>query len=203
MECGKVYLVCVCVIIGGCRHTGIVVYGKEWFFGGDGIQYVSPGGTMMGPPHKVEDLGTTEIPQDLFVEYLKDVKDKFNSLTYDLFNNNCNSFSNELCQFLTSHTIPDYITNLPKEILETPFGAQLQPMLANMRGVTGTPSTQITQPSQPPPPPSPSTQDDREGSIKRIVSYGFTRSEASEELDNCNGDADKALRQLYNKATRF
>ena len=24
------------------RHTGIVVYGKEWFFGGDGIMHVPP-----------------------------------------------------------------------------------------------------------------------------------------------------------------
>ena len=24
------------------RHTGIVVYGKEWFFGGEGIMHVPP-----------------------------------------------------------------------------------------------------------------------------------------------------------------
>lgn len=38
---------------------------------------------------------------------------------YDLFHHNCNTFSNEVAQFLTSQTIPGYITDLPKEVLET------------------------------------------------------------------------------------
>lgn len=37
--------------------------------------------------------------------------------TYDLFNNNCNNFSDKCSQFLTGETIPDYITGLPKEVL--------------------------------------------------------------------------------------
>lgn len=43
----------------------------------------------------------------------------FSGSTYDLFHNNCNSFSNEVAQFLISKTIPSYITNLPQEVLET------------------------------------------------------------------------------------
>ncbi len=38
---------------------------------------------------------------------------------YDLLENNCNSFSNEVAQFLTGKTIPDYIVNLPAEVLST------------------------------------------------------------------------------------
>ena len=38
---------------------------------------------------------------------------------YDLFHHNCNTFSNEVAQFLTSRPIPSYITDLPKEVLET------------------------------------------------------------------------------------
>ena len=26
----------------GCRHTGVVVYGLEYFFGGMGIEYCNP-----------------------------------------------------------------------------------------------------------------------------------------------------------------
>lgn len=43
----------------------------------------------------------------------------FSPQSYDLFHHNCNSFSNELAQFLTSQCIPEYITNLPQEVLET------------------------------------------------------------------------------------
>ena len=35
------------------------------------------GGTIMGPPHKVEVLGETEIPQDIFQEYLFDLGPQF------------------------------------------------------------------------------------------------------------------------------
>lgn len=36
---------------------------------------------------------------------------------YDLLKHNCNSFSNEVVQFLTGRPIPDYIINLPSEAL--------------------------------------------------------------------------------------
>ena len=31
----------------------------------------------MGPPHKVEDLGETQIPQEIFMEYLFDLQAQF------------------------------------------------------------------------------------------------------------------------------
>jgi hypothetical protein len=36
--------------IEGVWHTGIVVFGQEWFFGGGGIQSCPPCGTIMGQP---------------------------------------------------------------------------------------------------------------------------------------------------------
>ncbi len=77
------------------RHTGVVVYGMEYFYGGMGIEYCPPvsyisfqytivlmfyyiqGGTIMGSPHKIEDLGETEIPQDVFMDYIFDLQDQF------------------------------------------------------------------------------------------------------------------------------
>lgn len=35
------------------------------------------GGTVIGPPHKVEDLGETEVPEEVFHDYLKDISDQF------------------------------------------------------------------------------------------------------------------------------
>lgn len=39
--------------------------------------------------------------------------------TYHLLDHNCNTFSNEVAQFLTGKGIPSHITNLPQEILNT------------------------------------------------------------------------------------
>lgn len=38
---------------------------------------------------------------------------------YNLFEHNCNTFSNEVAQFLTGKKIPSYITDLPSEVLST------------------------------------------------------------------------------------
>ena len=52
-------------------HTAIVVYGKEYFFGGSGVQWCSPGTTVMGQPLKVEELGETQVTEELFADYLR------------------------------------------------------------------------------------------------------------------------------------
>lgn len=38
---------------------------------------------------------------------------------YNVFEHNCNAFSNEVAQFLTGKKIPSYITDLPSEVLST------------------------------------------------------------------------------------
>ena len=35
------------------------------------------GGTILGPPDKIEDLGETEVPEDLLYEYLVDLGPQF------------------------------------------------------------------------------------------------------------------------------
>lgn len=39
--------------------------------------------------------------------------------TYNLFKHNCNSFTNEVSNFLVGQDIPKYILDLPEEILQT------------------------------------------------------------------------------------
>lgn len=50
---------------------------------------------------------------------------------YHLFNHNCNTFSNEVAQFLTGKRIPSYITDLPQEVMSTPFGAMIAQFFQN------------------------------------------------------------------------
>lgn len=120
--------------IDGIWHTGVVVFGKEYFYGGMGIEFCAPGGTIMGAPHRVEELGETQIPEEIFQEYLTDLAPQYGPDTYNLLEHNCNTFSNEVAQLLTGNTIPSHITNLPAEVLETPFGAQIRPFLEMLSG---------------------------------------------------------------------
>uniref|UniRef100_A0A3B3XS37 palmitoyl-protein hydrolase n=1 Tax=Poecilia mexicana TaxID=48701 RepID=A0A3B3XS37_9TELE len=150
----------------GIWHTAIVAYGDEFFFGGEGISSCSPGGTMLGPPDTVVELGETEVTEEIFMDYLSSLGETtyrswgpscpllqrsysrssrdfsvkmmnlkpslaclFRGDRYRLFEHNCNTFTNEVAQFLTGRTIPSYITDLPSEVLSTPFGQILRPIL--------------------------------------------------------------------------
>ncbi|XP_026207846.1 desumoylating isopeptidase 1b [Anabas testudineus] len=114
----------------GIWHTAIVVHGKEYFYVGEGINSCSPGGTPLGEPNSIVDLGFTEVPEEIFMEHLTSLEEStYRSDKYNLFEHNCNTFSNEVAQFLTGKKIPSYITDLPSEVLSTPFGQALRPLL--------------------------------------------------------------------------
>ncbi|KAL0461025.1 UNVERIFIED_CONTAM: Desumoylating isopeptidase 1 [Sesamum latifolium] len=92
--------------IEGIWHTGIVVYGNEYYFGG-GIQSAPVGTTPYGTPIRVVDLGVTHVPKDVFE-------------------------INEVAQFLVGASIPEYILNLPNEVLSSPMGAVMLPMIQQL-----------------------------------------------------------------------
>ncbi|XP_011016282.1 PREDICTED: desumoylating isopeptidase 1 [Populus euphratica] len=117
--------------IDGIWHTGVVVYGNEYFFGG-GIQHLPSGTTPYGTPIKVVDLGITHVPQDVFEEYLQEISSRYSAETYSLLTHNCNNFSNEVAQFLVGVTIPEYILLLPNEVMNSPMGALIMPMIQNL-----------------------------------------------------------------------
>lgn len=112
-------------------HTGIVVYGNEYYFGG-GIQHCPAGTTAYGTPMRVVDLGVTHVPKDMFEEYLQEISPRYTAETYSLLTHNCNNFSNEVAQFLVGETIPDYILNLPNEVMSSPMGALMLPMIQQL-----------------------------------------------------------------------
>ncbi|XP_008313040.1 desumoylating isopeptidase 1 [Cynoglossus semilaevis] len=117
-------------VLEGIWHTAIVIHGREYFFGGQGINSCPPGGTPLGEPDSIVDLGRTEVPAELFTDYLASLAEStYSGDKYNLFEHNCNSFSSELAQFLTGRKIPSYITDLPSDILSTPFGQALRPFL--------------------------------------------------------------------------
>ncbi|VDO94116.1 unnamed protein product [Soboliphyme baturini] len=60
----------------GIWHTSVVVYGGEYYYGDSGILCSPPYQTVLGRPTKTMEMGSTEIPQDLFEEYLITVSEE-------------------------------------------------------------------------------------------------------------------------------
>ncbi|XP_046384485.1 uncharacterized protein LOC124154661 isoform X2 [Ischnura elegans] len=91
------------------------------------------GGTVLGTPDRVVKLGESCIPYNLFLEYLLGLgESSFSPGTYNLLKHNCNNFSNEVAQFLCGSPIPKYILDLPDEVLSTPLGQTLRPLLEGL-----------------------------------------------------------------------
>lgn len=119
--------------IDGIWHTGIIAYGREYFYGGAGIESCRPGGTVLGQPDKILKLGTTQVPYSLFLEYIFGLgESSYRPGSYDLFQHNCNNFSDEVSVFLTGRTVPEFILNLPQDVLSTPLGESLRPLLESL-----------------------------------------------------------------------
>ena len=73
----------------------MVVFGREYFYGGMGIQWCNPvsippytnsqfellsfnqGGTMLGQPHKIQEVGETHVSLNLFEEFLQGKQPRF------------------------------------------------------------------------------------------------------------------------------
>ncbi|KAF3341129.1 desumoylating isopeptidase 1 [Carex littledalei] len=132
-------------------HTGIEVYGIEYYFSG-GIQQSPAGATPFGTPLRVVNLGETHIPKDIFEEYLNEIAPRYTSETYSILRNNCNNFSNDVAQFLVGVTIPEYILNLPNEVMSSPMASLILPMIQQLEATLksgGVPQAPEFRPSMP------------------------------------------------------
>jgi len=118
--------------VDGIWHTSIIVYEKEYFYGG-GIQSDTPGTTPYGKPLRTVEMGVTGIPQSVFHQFLREIAPRFSMDKYDLFKHNCNTFANEAMNFLNGKNIPEYITGLPDEFLNSAAGQMLKPMIDQMQ----------------------------------------------------------------------
>ncbi|XP_041005582.1 desumoylating isopeptidase 1-like [Juglans microcarpa x Juglans regia] len=172
--------------IEGVWHTGVVVYSNEYYFGG-GIQQAPAGLTPYGTPIRVFELGVTHVPKDVFEMYLQEISPRYTAETYSLLTHNCNNFSNEVAQFLVGATIPDYILQLPNEVMNSPMGALILPMIQNLEttmksgAVPQVPQfrSPMTQPLQPM-----MTPDRKESYNKVKAEEHCTKSEKPKTVEN-------------------
>ena len=116
----------------GVWHTGVVVHGLEWFFGG-GLVTGTPGNCIGFPPDKVIDLGETEKTKDELQAWCNSVSHEWTVHTYKLLEHNCNNFSDACSKFLLDgRGIPEDIVELPRRALSTPQGQAIRGMIENM-----------------------------------------------------------------------
>ncbi|KAG7195657.1 uncharacterized protein KQ657_003427 [Scheffersomyces spartinae] len=113
-------------------HTGVVVYDKEHYID-QGVKENYPGNTKYGTPIEVIDVGSTYISPEIFQEYLDELRvdEKYQAHKYDLFENNCNHFTDHMLEFLVGKNLESRILDLPKQVLNSPNGLLLKQMIGS------------------------------------------------------------------------
>lgn len=123
--------------IDGVWHTSVVFDSQEYYFS-QGIQNAQAGRTAHGPPLRVVDMGSTNLPREVITEFLTDLAEsKYGLNAYDLLENNCNHFSHDFLEVLVgpetlAEKYPKEIKELPAKVLATPFGQMMKPYLGSM-----------------------------------------------------------------------
>lgn len=57
-------------------HTAIVMDGIEYVYDG-GLKTINPGGSHLGRPMQIIDLGMTNLPMDVIMEYLESLREVY------------------------------------------------------------------------------------------------------------------------------
>jgi len=121
-------------------HTGLVVYGREWFFG-DGIQSEDPEQFRRSTgmvPYQLLSLGRTTVPLWQFEQWCARMvrNGTYSPTAYDLLNRNCNNFSRDAATQglgMPAERFPAWILDVPRRFLSSPVGQMVRPLLENMR----------------------------------------------------------------------
>jgi len=113
----------------GVWHTGVVVYGKEYYYSKDTV-YADAGDTSFGKPTRIVHLGYTLWRQDELHEFVTtELKPVFQRDTYDVVCNNCNHFSDRVCMYLVGKHPPPEVLRQPELLLQARSIRWLRPVL--------------------------------------------------------------------------
>lgn len=123
------------VSIDAIYHTSVVVRNKEYYLD-QGIKVNTPGQTKYGTPIEILEIGKTYVNDEILTDFLNDLKNhedmKYHAISYDLFTNNCNHFTDVLIEFLCGKNLEERILKLPEAVLNTPNGQLLQQMIGGV-----------------------------------------------------------------------
>lgn len=110
-------------------HTGLVVYDREYFWASDTVHDV-PGKTSFGAPTKTVELGFTLWRQEELHDFIiSELQPIFHRETYDHITNNCNHFTDRLCQYLLGRRLPDEVLQQTEHLMKLTTIKLLRPVL--------------------------------------------------------------------------
>merc|ERR1719247_3884626 len=114
-------------------HSGIVVFGKEYFFA-SAPATASPGQAVGIPTCDIIDLGETSKTQEELEAYINaELVQEYCEEKYQLLTHNCNHYCDAVAKFLLDGTgIPSKIVNIAEEALSEPAAQPLRMMIENM-----------------------------------------------------------------------
>ena len=179
-------------------HTGVRVFGREIVYAGGVLsQPIATVEAGMGrKPNTVERLGTTTKTEAEVQQFLRSISHEWTASNYDLWEHNCNNFSERVAQFLTGSSIPRWILDFPREMRSTPIGQMLAPMLGTsqdaLNGQLGTSGYVAPVTSTPAPAASAPVSDGMAVTVKPATGSAAPRTLAMSKTATV-GDLRKAL----------
>jgi len=119
----------------GIWHTGVVAFGREYWFGGK-VLASEPGKAPFAGPIRCTELGTTLHTREELEDWLRfDVVSRYTRDTYDVLMHNCNHFSDEVAAFLIEGChIPDEARRQPEALMGTSTINMVRPILNRWLG---------------------------------------------------------------------
>ncbi|XP_078162691.1 deSI-like protein At4g17486 [Carex rostrata] len=103
----------------GIFHSGIEVHGLEYGYGAH--EYPTSGVFEVEPRlcpgflfRQSVRIGTTNMPQSDFQNFIQDLASKYHGNSYHLISKNCNHFTEEVAMYLTGKPIPPWINRLAR-----------------------------------------------------------------------------------------
>jgi len=123
-------------------HSSVVVrdagaaHAEEVFFG-FGVQRARAGTTPFGAPLRTLRLGETELDGETREALLADLGARYTPAHYHLTDRNCNHFAHEWAELLCGEGAPEAVVHQARDLLRTPLGAMVAPLLRQMEGLTG------------------------------------------------------------------
>jgi len=115
--------------IEGVWHTGVVCFGREYFFSRDTV-YDTPGETSFGKPQKVISVGHTLWRQEeLHSHIVEDLKPVFHRETYDAIDCNCNHFAQRILDYLNGSVLPEEVLRQPEFLKNAAWVRVMRPIM--------------------------------------------------------------------------
>lgn len=135
-------------------HASLLVFGSEYWYGGNVFKSKPPCDKIFGRPLKrsitnleesaynpelmVIRIGYTLVTPKEFDRYLHDVlAGKYTQDNYDVLTHNCISFADEAAEYLTGMHLPDVVRHLADNMLAAPMARMCRPFLNRWLGGFG------------------------------------------------------------------